>query len=359
MIQASLPSRSFWKNRRVLVTGHTGFKGAWLTCWLYQLGADVMGVSLPEPVSTPSLWDQLQIDHVFDVRGDLTLDGRWTSAVRDFSPHIVIHLAAQPLVSVGWAKPAATYTVNIQGTVQLLALTDRLPGLVATVIVTTDKVYDPEHPPPHRETSQLGGNDPYSASKAAVELVVRAWPTGTPRGTARAGNVIGGGDWACDRLVPDLVRAWGAGRVPVLRNPNGIRPWQHVLEPLRGYLLYAEALATDPAAPRSVNLGPSDAQSVAVRAVVEFAAEDWRARGHALPEPCWTHLDVPAFPETAVLRLESALAREVLGWEGILDWKEALHYTLEWYDDMGSGVPAVDLVDRQLAIYTASLKAAR
>lgn len=354
-----LPDPAFWTGKRVLVTGHTGFKGAWLTCWLRRLGSTVLGVSLPEPVSAPSLWEGLRLDDVRDVRGDVARPGTLTAAVQGFSPQVVLHLAAQPLVSVGWTDPATTFATNVLGTVRVLELVDALPDVLASVIVTTDKVYDPRYRPPYREDAALGGHDPYSASKAAAELVTGAWPAGPPRGTVRAGNVIGGGDWARDRLLPDLVRAWVAGAPAALRNPQSVRPWQHVLEPLRGYLLYAQALAEGRTVPSALNLGPSDVQAVPVEALVQLAADDWRERGHTLPEPAWTFVEAPAFSETAVLTLDSALARDVLRWASVLDWQSAVRLTLEWHDAAVRGAAPAELVERQLVQYEAAVAAAR
>lgn len=347
----ALPDPTFWRDRRVLVTGHTGFKGAWLTCWLQRVGAEVMGVSLAEPVTSPSLWEQLALQGLCDVRDDVSQPGPWRAAVTRFAPEVVLHLAAQPLVSVGWREPTRTFAVNVGGTAQVLDLVAQLPSVAATVVVTTDKVYDPQQRPPHREGDPLGGRDPYSASKAAAELVVGAWPAGSPRGTARAGNVIGGGDWAPDRLLPDLVRAWSAGRSVELRNPGGVRPWQHVLEPLRGYLLYAEALAAAASVPAALNLGPSDAQAVAVQDVVELAAQVWRACGHELTQPPWTVADSAAYEETSLLTLDSRLAGEALGWRSVLDWEGAVRMTLAWYDAVDRGAAPADLVHAQLADY--------
>ena len=254
----ALPDPVFWEGRRVLLTGHTGFKGSWLTCWLQALGADVMGISLPEPVSEPSLWEQLGMDGIADVRADVT-GGDWLPTAREFAPSVIFHLAAQPLVSVGHEQPARTFEVNVQGTVRMLDFATSLESVAGTLVITTDKVYDPSQTPPHDERHSFGGREPYSASKAAAEIVVAGWPQmRSARATARAGNVIGGGDWAENRLLPDLVRAWAAGRAPELRRPHGVRPWQHVLEPLRGYLVFAEALAEGRDLPSGLNCGPVD-----------------------------------------------------------------------------------------------------
>jgi CDP-glucose 4,6-dehydratase len=350
-----LPDPDFWSGRRVLLTGHTGFKGSWLTCWLRQLGAQVMGVSLPEPPTHPSLWDQLNLRDVKDHRADITTND-WTGPVRDFDPEVVLHLAAQSLVSVGYDQPAWTFEVNVLGTLHVLDLLSSLTSVAATLVITTDKVYDPSQQAPHDEAHRLGGREPYSASKAAAEMVVAGWPhPGPGLATARAGNVIGGGDWAADRLLPDLVRAWTAGQAPVLRRPEGIRPWQHVLEPLRGYLLYAEALAQRDHVSRALNFGPADGQSVPVNELVPFAAAAWQRLGRSLPEPGWTESTDAPFEETGELTLDSRRAREELGWASVLDWRSAVNLTLEWYAGANSGVPAIELITSQLASYSSTL----
>jgi CDP-glucose 4,6-dehydratase len=352
----ALPDPTFWQGRRVLLTGHTGFKGAWLTCWLRELGAEVLGVSLPEPPTTPSLWSQLELTGVRELRTDITEPG-WAAGIAAFSPEVVLHLAAQSLVPVGHARPALTFDTNVGGTVAVMSLLAELPDLVATLIITTDKVYDPRQQPPHDENHYLGGREPYAASKAAAELVVSSWPATTaPRATARAGNVIGGGDWAADRLLPDLVRAWQAGVAPVLRAPDSVRPWQHVLEPLRGYLVYVEAIASGAALPPALNFGPADGQSVPVGDLVDYAAGWWRMSGGALPTPAFRTAGSPTFHETVELTLDSRLASQTLGWASALTWTDAVALTLEWYRGLASGKAAEDLVTAQLAAYTAMIK---
>jgi CDP-glucose 4,6-dehydratase len=351
----ALPSPEFWRGRRVLLTGHTGFKGAWLTCWLRELGAEVLGVSLPEPPTSPALWTQLGRTDVTEIRTDITQPG-WSVGIAEFRPEVVLHLAAQSLVPVGHAQPALTFNANVGGTVAVMELLASLPDLLATLIITTDKVYDPRQQPPHDETHFLGGLEPYSASKAAAELAVLSWPaTAAPRATARAGNVIGGGDWAADRLLPDLVRAWQAGEVPHLRAPQSVRPWQHVLEPLRGYLVYVEALASGGDLPPALNLGPADSQSVRVEELAEFAAAWWQDE-EGTGRASFTKAAAPSFHETVNLTLDSRLAAKTLGWTSALDWKDAVVLTLEWYRGLASGTPAADLVRAQLASYTETIK---
>ena len=211
----------------------------------------------PEVPTSPSLWNDLAVP-LAEYRGDIVSDG-WQELVRSFAPSVVLHLAAQPLVSVGYEQPLRTFDVNVVGTGQLLEALHGLAGVEAVLVITTDKVYDSRQEPPYSEHSFLGGADPYSASKAAAEHLVHSWPASWPLATARAGNVMGGGDWALDRLLPDMVRAWSAGHPVTLRSLAGVRPWQHVLEPLRGYLLHAEALVVRPGdIPRSLNFGPAD-----------------------------------------------------------------------------------------------------
>jgi CDP-glucose 4,6-dehydratase len=352
----ALPSPQFWAGRRVLLTGHTGFKGSWLTCWLRELGAQVLGVSLPEPPTQPSLWDQLALPDVREVRADIT-QPCWADGIADFQPQVMLHLAAQSLVPVGHAEPARTFAANVGGTVAVMALMADLPELEAALIITTDKVYDPRQQPPYDETHFLGGEEPYSASKAAAELVVSSWPaTAAPRATARAGNVIGGGDWAADRLLPDLIRAWQADEVPHLRAPRSVRPWQHVLEPLRGYLLYAEALATGHDLPPALNFGPADGQSVRVEELAGFAAGHWwSATGRASAE-AFTKGAAPSFHETVNLTLDSRLATKTLGWTSALSWTEAVALTLDWHLGLAAGTPAAVLVRTQLSEYTAKIK---
>ena len=346
----ALPDPGFWAGRRVLVTGHTGFKGAWLTAWLTSLGAEVMGLSLPEPVSDPSLWELLALPAA-DLRGDI-VDDAWVDVVQTFAPSVVLHLAAQPLVSVGYSEPLRTFATNVVGTGQVLDAVLDLGGLDAALVITTDKVYAPDQPLPHREDARLGGHDPYSASKAAAEHLVHSWPTRTPLATARAGNVIGGGDWAADRLLPDMARAWADGRPVVLRTVTGVRPWQHVLEPLRGYLLHAEALvrAAD-TAPRAVNFGPVEHQSVPVLDIVTFGSAHWARLDGGSAMPGWEVLDERPYVETGTLSLDSALARGTLGWESVLSWQEAVGMTLAWYHAASAGSDTADLVDRELTTY--------
>lgn len=346
-----LPDPVFWRGRRVLVTGHTGFKGTWLCAWLDELGATVAGVSLPEAPSDPSLWDQVGLPLADDVRADIR-SRDWQDRAEAFGPEFVLHLAAQPLVSAGWSSPAETFDINVMGTARLMELLPRLTTALATLVVTTDKVYKPRGAV-YDEDSPLGGEDPYSASKACAELVVHSWPQpGHPVATARAGNVIGGGDWAENRLLPDLVRSWSCGQAAVLRRPDSVRPWQHVLEPICGYLLYLEDLASGHTVPSALNFGPPAQQSVCVRDVAQHGAREWaRINGGTVPPV--TALDAPTMHETRELSIDSTLAAETLGWAGRLDWKQSVTLTLEWFAVLSRGdASAAELLREQIAAYT-------
>lgn len=346
VISATLPDPAFWRGRRVLVTGHTGFKGSWLCSWLDLLGAEIAGVALPGAPSEPSLWDQLALDIVDDIRADIAGEA-WQERAMAFGPEVVVHLAAQPLVSEGWRAPLQTFATNVMGTAQVMQLLPRFSALRATLVVTTDKVYDALRPPPYAETAPLGGHDPYSASKAATELLVRSWPTtGGPVATARAGNVIGGGDWAPDRLIPDLVRAWSAGSPAVLRRPEAVRPWQHVMEPLCGYLVHVERLASGEPVDPALNFGPAGAQRVRVIDVAQHAAAVW-ARFHGTT-PALDLLAEPTMAETEELVIDSTRAAAGLGWTSQLDWEKAITLTMEWYSRHHDGEAPADLVREQL-----------
>lgn len=255
---------NFWAGKKVLVTGHTGFKGSWLTFWLEKMGAVVCGVSL-DPNTRPSLWDELK-PHLkaHDFRGDIRGES-WKEFVSKFRPEIVFHLAAQPLVVSGWEDPLLTYDTNVSGTANLLQELNQIESVKVILVVTTDKVYLLDGLKTSRdENSSLGGKDPYAVSKVCVELMVASWPVSENIriATARSGNVIGGGDWARDRLIPDIVRAAFSDELLDVRLPHAIRPWQHVLEPLYGYLLMAESLFSGQTDLRKINFGPSSQNQV-------------------------------------------------------------------------------------------------
>ena len=327
----------FWAGRRVLLTGHTGFKGAWLALWLHALGAEVHGLSAPPP-SSPSLYRLARVDEALASESivDVREAGAVRAAVAAVEPEVVLHLAAQALVRRSLAEPVETFEVNVTGTANVL---EASRGARAIVVVTSDKCYrDVESGRPMREDDPLGGKDPYSASKAAQELVAAAYRQtvleGAALATVRAGNVIGGGDWAQDRLVPDLFRAALAGQPLVIRNPHAVRPWQHVLNPLSGYLAVAERLVAGEAA-EAWNFGPDAGDELPVSAVVERLRARWPGELEVRVEA-----DAAAGKEAATLRLDSAKARERLGWSPRWDLDAGLDATTEWYAAHGRGEDA-------------------
>jgi CDP-glucose 4,6-dehydratase len=316
---------TFWRGRRVLVTGHTGFKGAWLTLWLHALGADVTGFAGPPP-TVPSLFELARVGELCtDVRGDVRDADAVAGAAR--GAEVVFHLAAQPIVRAALEDPAGTFATNVLGTAHVL---DAARDAVV-VCVTSDKCYAPG-PGPHREGDPLGGSDPYSASKAAQEHVAAAYrdALGVRVATARAGNVIGGGDWGRDRLLPDLVRARESGAPVTLRHPDAVRPWQHVLDPLAGYLRLAERLAESADYADAWNFGPDEAETV--RSVVDRVCARWPLTVAVAP-PADT-VEAPA------LRLDASKARERLGWAPRLATSEALVATVFWHDRVREGEQA-------------------
>ena len=345
-------SREFWRGRRVLVTGHTGFKGGWLWLWLRSMGAQVSGYALAPP-NSPNLWEIVG-DGATSIIGDLRDVDRVRDAVRRTDPQVVFHLAAQALVRESYRDPLGTFATNVLGTGSLLQACRELDALECIVVVTSDKVYENDGSGrPFEEVDRLGGHDPYSSSKACAELLAGSFRDsffrdGPPLATARAGNVIGGGDWSAERLIPDCVRALAAGTEVTLRYPAAVRPWQHVLEPLEGYLALAQALVRAPATtPRAVNFGPDAASFVAVREVVDgFSA---RFGG----KPGWK-LDASDQPvEARALTLSSALAERSLGWRPQLAIGEALAWTADWYGAFGAQENMVSFSQTQIARYEA------
>jgi CDP-glucose 4,6-dehydratase len=341
-------NQNFWNNKRVLVTGHTGFKGSWLTYWLKVKGAQVCGLSL-DPITSPSLWDELEINlGEFDIREDIR-GNQWVKKVIDFQPEIVLHLAAQPLVVTGWQQPLLTFDTNVSGTGNLLNELNHLQSVRTILVITTDKVYKLDGQIiTRKESDELGGKDPYSASKAAVELLVASWPVrdDISIATARSGNVIGGGDWSEDRLIPDVIRAGLTNTSLEVRNPNAIRPWQHVIEPIYGYLLMAEAMHSRFATPAAMNFGPLAENQVTVEEIIFFSREVL-PRDYKLEQ----QLTPGKYKESDYLLLDSELAKSQLGWEPLLSWKEAVSLSLDWYLDFQNGMTARELVDRDILFY--------
>ncbi len=347
----SAPSPAFWRKRRVFLTGHTGFKGGWLAVLLERLGAVATGYSLPAPTE-PSLFATAGIGELISSEiGDIRDEARLKAAMEKAQPEIVFHLAAQSLVRPARANPVETFSSNVMGTVHVLEAARTTASAKAVVVITSDKVYDNlEWPWAYRETDRLGGKEPYGASKACCEIAVEAWRHAYFSGaehkaavvTARAGNVIGGGDWAEDRLIPDAVRAFTADRPLVLRNPSAVRPWQHVLEPLAGYLRLAEAVVGDGAAHEvAYNFGPAADDARPVREVVEAVIARWGAGANWAP-------DAQAQPyEARLLEVDSGLARSVLGWSPKWRLDEGLDRTVEWYKAWAGGADMRRLTQQQ------------
>jgi CDP-glucose 4,6-dehydratase len=349
-----------WAGRRVLVTGHTGFKGSWLSLWLHQLGAEVTGFALPPPTD-PSLFEAARVAGlVTHVEGDVRDPDALARVVEAARPEVVFHLAAQPLVRLSYDQPVETFATNVMGTVHAMEAARRVGGVRAFVCITTDKCYENrEWVWPYRENEAMGGHDPYSASKGAAELAVaayrRSYFSGTDAGgelllaSVRAGNVIGGGDWALDRLVPDLVRAFEAGRAPEIRLPGSVRPWQHVLEALGGYLLIAERmLAGDRAMADAWNFGPADDDARPVSWIVERMRAAWGGDA-AAPVPF-----TGAVPhEAGLLRLDCSKARVGLGWRPALPLGDALGWIVDWHKRVRAGDDARAVTLEQVANYRA------
>ena len=352
---------AFWAGRRVQVTGHTGFKGTWLSLWLHELGAIVAGFSLPAPTS-PSMFAAVGAGSLLhETIGDIRdLDGL-RAAIAAFQPEIVFHLAAQAIVRRSYADPIATFSTNVQGTANVLDACRGLRGLRAVVVCTSDKCYEnDERGRAFRETDRLGGRDPYSASKACAELVTAAYRAsffapeqydrhGVAVASARAGNVIGGGDWAADRLLPDAARAFSSRRPLVVRNPDASRPWQHVCDPVSGYLTLARALVEHgPRCATAWNFGPSNDETWQARRLAETFVRCWG-------EPADIVFGVGDGPDEAhVLCLDSTQATALLGWRPRLRLDEAIGETAAWYKAYYSGVSSAELLEltrSQLRMY--------
>lgn len=348
---------SIWRGRRVLVTGNTGFKGGWLSLWLAHMGADVRGIALT-PNTEPSLYELARVgDQIVTHLIDITNAEALAEAVAQIAPEVVFHLAAQPLVRLSYDAPLLTFATNVMGTAHLLEACRALPDLKAVVAVTTDKVYENrEWPWPYRETDALGGKDPYSASKAAAELAVLAWrrsffeESGVPVITARGGNVIGGGDWARDRLVPDLFRAFETGTALSIRSPGSVRPWQHVLALCHGYLDLAEAaMAGSIVGEGAWNFGPLSPDCVSVADLLSL----FQTAGVA---PEIHRLAGDGKPESRILALESAQARADLGWRPALELPEAVEWTAQWYLGALRGKDMQSATLAQIEAYVARIR---
>lgn len=342
----------FWRNRRVLVTGHTGFKGAWLCAWLNALGARVSGFALP-PDTEPNLYTILQPELEHEHLGDIRVGkdvGRFAEAAK---PEIVLHLAAQSLVRESYRAPIETYETNVIGTAHLLEALRPLDMVQAVVVVTTDKVYEnDEQGRPFIEQDPLGGHDPYSASKACAEILTSSYrrsffqDDGAARiATARSGNVIGGGDWAADRIVVDIVRAVGAKAPVLLRYPEAVRPWLHVLEPLSGYMIMAERLASSELETSALNFAPNPDHMKTVAEVVDAFTQAFNG------QPGWRRDGADHPREATLLTLSADAAHKTLDWRPQLDFADTVDWTASWYAAHLAGEDMREVTRRQIAAY--------
>ena len=357
----------FWRGRRVLLTGHTGFKGAWLSFWLTQMGARLRGLAL-EPPSSPSLFDLAHVaDGMEDIRGDIRDAQLVRNAVADFKPDIVIHMAAQSLVRPSYVDPVGTYATNVMGTVHTLDAVRASGGVGAVLVITSDKCYlNRDWDRRYIETDAMGGNDPYSSSKGCAEIVTSAYRHsffhpdrygvhGVALASARAGNVIGGGDWAVDRLIPDAMRSFLEKAPLVICFPDAVRPWQHVLEPLSGYLHLVQRLRTDGKTfAEGWNFGPDEEAERPVRYLAERIANFWSdgAQWQAVPQSDAPH-------EDRYLTLDAGKAHQKLGWRPRLKLDDALRLTVDWFKAFGGKRDMREFTLDQIAAYTAKPQRAK
>jgi CDP-glucose 4,6-dehydratase len=347
-----------WQGRRVFLTGHTGFKGGWLALWLADRGAQVRGYAL-DPATNPSLFQAASVASVVeDIRGDIRDFPRLAASLIEFAPEVVFHLAAQPLVRRSYADPLGTYATNVMGTAHVFEAVRNSPSVRAVVCVTTDKCYEnKEWVWPYRETDPLGGYDPYSSSKACAEILSASYRSSffpadrlhehhVAVATARAGNVIGGGDWSDDRLIPDLIRGFESGQPVRIRRPKALRPWQHVLEPLRGYMMLAEQLlAQKEQFASAFNFGPGNDEMWTVEAIADRMAALW---GN---DAAWISEQEPGVHEAGVLRLDISKARAELGWQPRLSIETALKWTIDWFRACEKGAAMQNETQAQIAAY--------
>ena len=341
---------NFWRGKKVLLTGHTGFKGAWMAIWLHQLGASVIGVALP-PISELSLFNLAKVydlvqHNILDIRDEVAL----TKLVQREMPEVVFHFAAQALVRTSYIDPSTTIGTNVIGTANLLNSLRFIDSIRSVVIVTTDKVYkNLEHFYPYRESDALGGHDPYSASKAAAEILVNSFrdsyllAKGIGVGSARAGNVIGGGDWSLDRLRPDAIRSWGAQLPLEIRYPKAVRPWQHVLEPLYGYLVLAQKLFYSPNLSGAYNFGPESDGVIAVEELIRLAMRNYGSGSVYIGD------QLAAPHEAGLLSLEIVKAKSLLNVFPRWSIEEAVGHTMEWYQLQKKGISALSLCQKDIA----------
>ncbi len=352
-----LEQLSFWRGKKVFVTGHSGFKGSWLTMWLNHLGADLTGVSL-QPATDPNLFSLCALEkrsnsHFIDIRNSDSL----AKIMKQYNPEIIFHLAAQPIVRKSYLDPLTTFNTNVMGTVNILNGMRELSNLRSSVIITTDKVYENlENHRPYIESDKLGGYDPYSASKAASEIVVSSYcrsfmrERGVAISCARAGNIIGGGDWSEDRLLPDAVRAWSSNKILKIRSPNSVRPWQHVLEPLFGYMLLAQKQWESPELAGAFNFGPEPDMAFTVRNVAELA-QSYYGSGQ---------LDFGNEKDTTMHEAEFLLlniekSKTLLNFKPLWSVKKSIKKSIEWYQAYYKNVDAYGLCMENIIDYETSI----
>ena len=347
-----MSTTQFWAGKRILLTGHTGFKGAWLSFWLQRLGADVTGISLA-PTTTPSLFYLADIgntieSHFCDIRDTEKLN----NLMQQIQPEIVFHLAAQALVRESYANPVATFSTNVMGTTNLLNSLRTSQSTKVAIMVTTDKVYkNKEWQWPYKETDELGGYDPYSASKAASEIVINSFRDaflknqGIAIASARAGNVIGGGDWSENRLIPDTIKAWQADELVNIRSPNAIRPWQHVLEPLFSYITLAEEMWNNPDLASAYNFGPNANKAATVKEIIDIAKVSFpRGKVHFEDGTEGPH-------EAGLLTLDTSKARSILAIKPRWDLKETISRTMNWYQAQHQGQDTKKLCESDIIAF--------
>ena len=345
-------SKKYWAKKKVLVTGHTGFKGFWLSLWLERLGAKVFGISLP-PIYSPNLYSICNFEGfnqsiMCDIRDFQSL----SKHCKSFNPDVIFHLAAQPLVRESYQNPLDTFSTNFMGTANLLESMRGLSNLESSVLITTDKVYqDSDIKKDFKEEDPLGGYDPYSSSKAASELLIDSYKKsyfdeqGIPVASARAGNVIGGGDWSKDRLIPDAVKAWQNKKELVIRSPNATRPWQHVLEPLHGYIVLAQEMAYSPEKAQAYNFGPDSDSTASVKNVIEIARQCFGG-GKV------KYSNINQGPkESAWLSLNIEKSRKDLGIQPRWTLDETISHVISWYVEFSSGKDPITLCNQQIDLY--------
>jgi len=345
----------FWNNRKVMITGHTGFKGSWLSMWLNKLGANISGISLRDSVSNPNLFTILNLKELSnDHRGDIVSIDNCFNAIKEENPEIIFHMAAQPLVRKSYEDPLETFNTNVIGTLNILQCALKSKSIKSIVVITTDKCYENnESDYAFVETDTLGGFDPYSSSKVCAEHVVSSYyksffkEKGIGLATARAGNVIGGGDWSVYRIIPDAMISWSQNKRLLMRSPSSIRPWQHVLEPLSGYLMLAEYLFDNPDEISGPwNFGPDENSIKTVEEIIELASKYWS--NYVL----WDIEIDNSLYETQLLKLNSQKARSILGWKPRWDIDKAIFKTTHWYNNYYSGSKdMINLTLKQISEY--------